>query len=167
MTFERLTFRSAEARPVSVPLKRPIVSKVSVYHDWPLILIDLHTEEGIVGRSFLEPHLKHAVHYIVPVIRDLAAARKGKPIRPLDDFHASRQSLNLVGYEGVTMIAISGLDMAAWDALAKAAGMPLARFLGGGLDPVPAYNSNGLWLNDISALAEEAADLVAEADLRL
>ena len=36
--------------------------------------------------------------------------------------------------------------MAAWDALAKAAEMPLAVYLGGSLAPVPAYNSNGLWL---------------------
>jgi len=26
------------------------------------------------------------------------------------------QALNLVGYEGLSMIAIAGLDMAAWDA---------------------------------------------------
>jgi hypothetical protein len=35
---------------------------------------------------------------------------------------------------------------ALWDALAKAAGLPLARLLGGTLEPVPAYNSNGLGL---------------------
>ena len=33
------------------------------------------------------------------------------------------------------MIAVSGLDMAMWDALAKAAGMPLAVLLGGTLGP--------------------------------
>jgi mandelate racemase len=60
------------------------------------------------------------------------------------------------------MIAVSGLDMAVWDALAKAAGMPLAVLLGGTLGPVPAYNSNGLWLTDVATLAQEAAGLVAE-----
>jgi len=39
--------------------------------------------------------------------------------------------MHLVGREGVSLIAVSGLDMAAWDALAKAAGLPLAVFLGG------------------------------------
>ena len=42
-------------RPVLVPLKRPIVSKVGAFDHWPLILIDLHTREGIVGRAYLEP----------------------------------------------------------------------------------------------------------------
>jgi mandelate racemase len=83
-------------------------------------------------------------------------------VRPLDDFQQARKALNLVGYEGIAMIAIAGLDMAAWDALAKAAGMPLAVFLGGSLGPVPAYNSNGLWLGDVGTLGAEAVDLVAE-----
>ena len=51
MAIPRLTLRSVELRPVSVPLKRPIVSKIGLFDRWPLILIDLHTEEGIAGRS--------------------------------------------------------------------------------------------------------------------
>jgi mandelate racemase len=73
-----------------------------------------------------------------------------------------RKSLNLVGEEGLSMIAVSGLDMAAWDALAKAAGLPLAVYLGGSLGTVPAYNSNGLWLTDPAGLRDEAAALAAE-----
>jgi mandelate racemase len=40
--------------------------------------------------------------------------------------------------------------------------MPLAAFLGGTVGPVPAYNSNGLWLTPLETLAAEAASLVAE-----
>jgi mandelate racemase len=29
--------------------------------DWPLILIDLYTEEGVIGRSYLEPYIKSAI----------------------------------------------------------------------------------------------------------
>ncbi|HET6467306.1 MAG TPA: enolase C-terminal domain-like protein, partial [Geminicoccaceae bacterium] len=81
---------------------------------------------------------------------------------PLDDFRQGRSSLGLLGLEGMSLIAVSALDMAAWDALAKAAGMPLAAFLGGSLGPVPAYNSNGLWLTPPELLGEEAAALAAE-----
>jgi mandelate racemase len=49
--------------------------------------------------------------------------------------------------------------MAAWDALAKAAGLPLCVFLGGTVGPVKAYNSNGLWLRDPEQVAEEAIEL--------
>ena len=164
--FEKLTLRSVDVRAVLVPLTRPVVSKVGRFDQWPMILIDLYTNEGVVGRSYLEPYLKNAVPAIVPILQDLAATRRGQPIRPLDDFQAARKALNLVGYEGVTMIAVAGLDMAAWDALAKAAGMPLAVFLGGAVGPVRAYNSNGLWLSDVPTLGREAAELVAEGGFK-
>jgi mandelate racemase len=158
----RLTLKGIRARPVVVPLKRPIVSRVGAFRDWPLVLIDLYTNEGVVGRSYLEPYLKQSFRYIVPVIEDLAEASKGQPVAPFDAYRRGVGALHLVGREGVTLIAVSGLDMAAWDALAKAADVPLAAFLGGTVGPVPAYNSNGLWLTPPDGLAAEAAALVAE-----
>ena len=127
-----------------------------------MILIDLHTREGIVGRSYLEPYLKNAARYVIPALLDLAEAQRDQPLAPLERFQANRRSLNLVGYEGIAMIAVAGLDMAMWDALAKAANQPLAALLGGTIGPVPAYNSNGLWLTDVSTLASEARELVSE-----
>lgn len=162
MSNPTLTLKSVRARPVLVPLKRPVVSKVGLFRDWPVILIDLYTEEGIVGRSYLEPYLKQSVRYIVPAIEDLATAAKGQPLAPFDAYRRGIGSLHLVGREGVSLIAVSGLDMAIWDALAKAADLPLAVFLGGTVGPVPAYNSNGLWLTPLEQHAAEAAALVAE-----
>jgi mandelate racemase len=57
---------------------------------------------------------------------------------------------------------VAGLDIALWDALAKAAGLPLARLLGGTTEPVPAYNSNGLGLIPPAAAGDEALELLAE-----
>lgn len=159
---DKLTIRSVETTAVLLPLKRPVVSKVGLYEFWPLILIDLHTEEGIIGRSYLEPYLRQSVRYIMPAIHDLVDAQKGRPIAPMEDWQRNRASLNLIGYAGVAMIAVAGLDMAMWDALAKAAGLPLAAYLGGSVGPVPAYNSNGLWLTDVDTLGAEAAELVDE-----
>jgi mandelate racemase len=135
---------------------------VGRFDQWPVILIDLQTEEGIVGRSYLEPYLRQSMRYIMSAMHDLAGGRVGKPIQPIDDFQSGHRALNLIGYEGVSLIAVSGLDMAAWDALAKAAGMPLAVLLGGSVGSVPAYNSNGLWLTDVATLGDEAGALVAE-----
>ena len=127
MTVPRLAPRAVELRSVSIPLKRPVVSKVGLFDRWPLILIDLHTEEGIVGRSYLQPYLERSVRYLVPAIRDLAEARKGRPIAPLDDFRIGRAGLNLIGLEGVSMIAVSGLDMAAWDVAGQGCGVAARR----------------------------------------
>jgi mandelate racemase len=127
-----------------------------------MILVDLYTREGVVGRSYLEPYLKQSARYIIPAIEDLAAAAEGQPLAPFDTYRRGIGSLHLVGREGVSLIAVSGLDMAIWDALAKAAELPLAVFLGGTIGPVPAYNSNGLWLTPLAELALEAAALVEE-----
>jgi mandelate racemase len=162
MKVESLTYESVRVRAVLVPLKRKVVSRVGFFDRWPLILIDLQTKEGIVGTSYLEPYLHASPRYIMPAICDLVEARRGKPLAPMADFQAGRKSLNLIGYEGVAMIANAGIDMAGWDALAKAADAPLAVLLGGTVGRVPAYNSNGLWLTDPDGLHDEAAELAAE-----
>ncbi len=160
---DTLIWRELKVRAVHVPLRRPVVSKVGVFEKLPLILLDLETEQGIVGRSYITPYLSSAARYVVPAIRDLAAARQGKPVAPFDAYEKGRKGLGLIGLEGVSLMAVSAIDMAAWDALAKAAGKPLAVYLGGSLGPVPAYNSSGLWLSPLDGLAAEAAALAAES----
>jgi mandelate racemase len=127
--------------------------------EWPLVLIDLLTEEGIIGRSYLEPYIAKSMRYLVPALNDLGALLKGRKVAPIELFDAARKSLQFVGYEGLSMIAASGLDMATWDALAKAANLPLCVMLGGSIGPVKCYNSNGLFLKEPGALAEEALEL--------
>lgn len=159
MRFSSLTFKSITARPVVLKLKRPVVARIATITDWPLILIDLHTEEGVVGRSYLEPYAVNTMKYLIPALHDFGEMLKGRRVAPLELYEAARRSLHFVGYQGLSMIAVSGLDMAAWDALAKAAGMPLCVLLGGSVGPVKAYNSNGLWLQKPEAVAAEAIEL--------
>lgn len=162
MKYNTLTLRQVEARPVVLKLNRPVVARIATIEDWPLILIDLHTEEGIIGRSYLEPYIVKAMRYLVSALKDLGEVFHGKQIAPIDFFETARKSLHFVGYEGLSMIAASGLDMAVWDAHAKAAEMPLCRLLGGSIGPVRAYNSNGLWLSAPKVVAEEAIELKEE-----
>jgi mandelate racemase len=159
MQHASLTVRGITARAVVLKLKRPVVARIATITDWPLILIDLVTEEGIVGRSYLEPYIVKAMRYLVPALNDLGAMLMGRRVAPVELFDAARKSLHFVGYEGLAMIAAAGLDMAAWDALAKAADCPLCVLLGGSVGPVKAYNSNGLWLSEPEAVAEEALEL--------
>ena len=144
MNFETLTLLQIMARPVVLKLERPVVARIATIEDWPLILIDLHTEEGVTGRSYLEPYIVKSMRYLVSALNDLSELLQGKQVIPVEFFEMARRSLHFVGYEGLSMIAAAGLDMAAWDALAKATDMPLCRLLGGSVGPVKAYNSNGL-----------------------
>jgi len=138
MKQETLTFRKLEARPVVLKLQRPVVARIATIEDWPLILIDLHTEEGVTGRSYLEPYIIKSMRYLVPALNDFGNLLRGKQVIPVEFFETARKSLHFVGYEGLSMIAAAGLDMAAWDALAKSVGMPLCSLLGGSVGPVKA-----------------------------
>ena len=159
---KQLTLTGIVARPVVLQLARPIVARIATIMEWPVILVDLHTAEGIVGRSYLEPYTVRTMKYLVPAVQDLGEVLRGRPVCPSELFHLARKSLHFVGYAGMSMIAVSAIDMAAWDALAKAANMPLCVLLGGSVGRVPAYNSNGLWLKDPAELAEEAVALREE-----
>jgi len=159
MQLAKLTLKSVRARPVVLKLKRHVVARIAAISDWPLVLIDLFTEEGIVGRSYLEPYTPKTMRYLIPALHDLGEMLKGHQVTPAELYAMARKSLHFVGYQGLSMIAVSGLDMAAWDALAKAAEMPLCMLLGGSVGPVRAYNSNGLWLKAPEAVAAEAVEL--------
>ena len=161
-----LTFKSIKARPVVLKLERPVVARIATITEWPLILIDLYTNEGIVGRSYLEPYTVKTMKYLIPALHDFGELLKGRPVAPVEMYGLARKSLHFVGYQGMSMIAVAGLDMAAWDALAKAAGVPLCVLLGGSVGPVPAYNSNGLWLKAPKAVAAEASELRDEGGFK-
>jgi mandelate racemase len=162
MSFQTLTLQSIRARPIVLTLKRPVVARIATLADWPLILIDLHTEEGVIGRSYLEPYIPKSMRYLIPALRDLGEMLKGRRLAPIEFYEGARKSLHFVGYEGMAMIAVAGVDMAAWDALARAAGVPLCVLLGGSIGAVPAYNSNGLWLKSPAEVASEAVELREE-----
>jgi mandelate racemase len=157
-----LSIRDLRARPLVLPLKRPIVARIATITEWPVIAIDLVTDDGVVGRSYLEPYIATAMKYLVAALQDLGKLLQGRRVSPFELFAAGRRSLHFVGYQGLSMIAVSGVDMAAWDALAKSAGVPLCVLLGGSVGPVRSYNSNGLWLQPPAALVDEALALCTE-----
>jgi mandelate racemase len=126
-----LTLKSIQARPVVLKLKRPVIARIATLTDWPLILIDLYTEEGVIGRAYLKPYIPKSMRYLLPALHDLGEMLKGRRLAPVELYDAARKSLHFVGYEGMSMIAVAGVDMAAWDALTRAAGVPLCVLLGG------------------------------------
>ncbi len=164
MTNAALTFRDLRLRSVEVPLARPLVTRVVTIDKAAFVLIDLETEEGVTGRAYLFGYSGAGNACFMPALRWLADALKGEKIDPETLFDKARKTLTLMGHEGIALMAVSGFDMACWDAHAKARGKPLVEVLGGATGPVPAYNSNGLGLIAPEAAADEAKRLVAEGN---
>jgi mandelate racemase len=156
-----LTVRAIRARPVEVPLNFVLGTSRDVLRRVPLLLIDLETEEGITGRAYLFCYLRAAVPGMVSLLSEVEAQAKGETVDPAALAGKLGRRFTLIGVQGIVRMALSGFDVACWDALAIAAGQPLARFLGAEVKPVQAYNSCGLGLmDDLGLLAAEAEKLL-------
>jgi mandelate racemase len=139
-----LTFRELRATPVSVPLANPVRTASGNVTHAPLVLINLITEEGVEGRAYLFCYTPLVLKPVTALIENLGALLKGASLAPAEVERALDARFRLLGNTGLVTMAIAGIDMAVWDALAHAAKMPLARLLGGEVKPIPAYFSQGM-----------------------
>lgn len=154
-----LTIRAVHTTPILVPMRYALGTSAARVTEAPLLLIDLETEEGIAGRTYLFCYRPAGVRAIALLLEDAVSLIKGDPARPADIAAKLARSFTLMGVTGAVRMALSGLDAAMWDALAIAAGLPLASMLGHAPRPIRAYNSCGLGLMAPSALADEAQRL--------
>jgi mandelate racemase len=159
---EPLTIRSVDAMLVMAPMRRPLGTSAMRITEAPLVLLDLQTEEGITGRAYLFCYLESAGRAAITLTRDASAVLAGTVAAPAAARQALEARFKLLGARGLASAVLAGVDVACWDALAIAAGLPLARMLGATMRPTAAYNSNGLGLVEPRAAADEALELVAE-----
>src|SRR5215471_9300849 len=158
MTVPLLTFR---AIAVEVPTTYALGTSRGVITKAPLLLIDLETEEGITGRSYVWSYFPAAAHAIAKILEEVARVVSGERLAPAELWQKLSERFALIGVQGIVRMAMAGFDVAAWDALAIAAGWPLATLLGSTPKRVPAYNSCGLGLMAPDRLADEAEKLLA------
>jgi len=142
----QLTVRALRSIAVDVPMTYALGTSQARITKAPLLLIDLETEEGITGRSYLFCYLSAAAPPIARLLDEIARMVKGDRVAPADLWAKLAKRFMLIGVQGIVRMAMAGLDVAAWDALAIAAGVPLATFVGGTARPIRAYNSCGLGL---------------------
>ena len=154
-----LTIRGVRTTPVLVPMNFALGTSAARVTEAPLLLIDLETEEGITGRTYLFCYRPSGPRVVALLLEDAVSLIKGERVRPADIAAKLARRFALIGVTGTVRMALSGLDAAIWDALGKAAGVPLASLLGSSPQPIPAYNSCGLGLMAPAAVADEAVRL--------
>jgi len=133
------------------------------WRDWKTldyVMVRIDTDAGISGWGDAFGYgaaraTKAAVdHMVAPHII-------GKDARDIAGISFFLQQINHIwGRYGVTMFAISGIDIALWDIAGKAAGLPVHALLGGACRAeIPAYASLFKY-NDVDAVAERTAHAV-------
>ncbi|WP_246791844.1 enolase C-terminal domain-like protein [Burkholderia perseverans] len=154
-----LKFRELKATPVRLPMSNPIRTASGTIADAPFVLIDLHTDQGVSGHAYLFVFTPLVLKALTTLITQLSERLEGKPLAPLDTRDALESQFHLVGNTGLVSMAIAGIEMALWDAHARALGVPLVRALGGTPQPVPAYSSIGMLGAEASCrLAEQSVE---------
>jgi mandelate racemase len=162
MTAAPLTIRALRSTGVEVPMTYALGTSRGTLAKAPLLLIDLETEQGVTGRSYLWCYFAAAVPAIAKILEEVERVVKGERVAPIELWSRLAERFALIGVQGIVRMAMSGFDVAAWDALAIGTGLPLAALLGAEDKPIAAYNSCGLGLMKApEAVADEAEKLLA------
>jgi mandelate racemase len=158
--FPALTVHGISAVGVEVPMSFALGTSRGRITKAPLLLIDVETAEGVTGRSYLWSYFPRAMTAIASILQEVEECTKRDAVAPAALWSKLAERFALIGVQGVVRMAMAGFDIACWDALAVAAGVPLVKLLGGEPRRIPAYNSCGLGLMPADALANEAEKLL-------
>ena len=156
------SIRSITVRPVAAPMSLPLRTSSAAITTAPLVLIDVMTDQGIVGRSYLFTFTTANLKPVVALVESMGEMIIGDALAPFGIEKKLRQKYTLLGVHNMVLFAIAGIDMAVWDAWAIALGQPLVNVLGGRPRPIRAYNSKGLGIMPPAEVGKEAETLVAE-----
>ena len=148
------TIRALKVRAERVAMAHPHRTASGVVAESPLVLVDLETSEGVTGHAYVFTYMVAALRPLADLITNLEPLVVGQPLAPDTLTRALLARFRLLGPYGLTGMAISGIDMAGWDALARLHEVPLCRLLGATPRPTPAYG--GIGYDGASESAREA-----------
>ncbi len=147
---------------VDVPLVKPIATAIHRMSSVGCVLLELETDQGIVGESLvytLNGVRLRALHEMLLGFSHQVEGRDAHYIAAI--WRDSWNEMNPIGHKGFSIAALSAIDIACWDLLGRAAGLPLHQLFGACRDRIRTYASGGLWLSQsIDSLVEEAAGFV-------
>lgn len=140
-----MRIRSVDAIALKIPFSDLYDGPRAKRRGWTefdTLLVRIETEDGLVGWG--EAFAYGCASAVGALIRDTVAPLvAGQEITDVAAFTLKlQQDLHIWGRYGITIFAISGVDIALWDLAAKKAGQNLATHLGGRVrDDITAYAS--------------------------
>ena len=137
------TLQALQVRTVRVPMQHPHQTASGIVSESPLVLTDAVFNDGTIGHSVVFTYTPSALKPTADLIRNFEALVKGDGLAPAEIEQKLAKRFRLLGTQGLVGIAISAIDMALWDALARSHDTSLIRLLGGVEKPIPAYGAVG------------------------
>ena len=74
--------RSVTARSLVVPIARPVKTAFAVIDAAPMVLIDIKSDQGVTGHSYIFGYTKLTLPPLVHLIEEIGRELTGKPIAP-------------------------------------------------------------------------------------
>jgi mandelate racemase len=142
-------------RCVNVPMP-PHRTASGVITGSPLVLLSVQTDAGVQGHSITFTYTPAALKPTADLMKNFGPLLEGKTLAPAalsDELHGR---FKLLGTQGLVGMALAGIDMALWDALARSHGLALHALLGGAPRPVRCYG--GVGYDGVDGTARAAAD---------
>ena len=132
------------------------------YDEREALLVKVHTDDpSIVGWGEAAMWGGPWATSVACIEREIAPLVIGlDPTRPEYIWERVYQQTYYHGRKGILLSCLSGVDIALWDILGKASGMPVWRLLGGFGRPLKAYASSGYYRRDYS-VDDLAADVAS------
>ncbi|HXJ38767.1 MAG TPA: enolase C-terminal domain-like protein [Bryobacteraceae bacterium] len=130
-------------RAVRVPMPVPHRTASGVITESPLVLVDIPTSDGVVGHSMVFTYTVAALGPTAALIQNLGPLIQGRPLAPAQIERELAARFRLLGTQGLVGMALAGIDMALWDALARTHQTSLVQLLGSVEQPVRAYGAVG------------------------
>src|SRR3981081_4382086 len=97
-----LTIRSIRARGIDLALQRPVETASGVMRTAPLVLIDLHTEEGIVRGRTMRCYTRVALEPPTVLVANLEPLLRGDAAVPAAVERKLQRHFRLLGPQGLT-----------------------------------------------------------------
>ncbi|MDH3221570.1 MAG: mandelate racemase/muconate lactonizing enzyme family protein [Gammaproteobacteria bacterium] len=147
---------------VNVPLEAPIATAIHRIESTGCVLLELETDQGLVGESYVQTLNGVRLGALHEMLRGFAHQVEGRdPHMVAQIWQDIWNEMNPIGHKGFSIAALSAIDIACWDLLGKAAGLPLHKVFGACRERVKTYASGGLWLSQpIDSLVREAAGFI-------
>src|SRR5258705_12414239 len=98
MSTTTATIRSVKARAVIAPISRPVKNAFGVIEAAPLVLIDVATDQGITGRSYIFAYARLTLAPLVHLIEEIGHDLTGRAIAPFDLTPAMDAQVLLLGW---------------------------------------------------------------------
>ncbi|MEZ5726626.1 MAG: mandelate racemase/muconate lactonizing enzyme family protein [Burkholderiaceae bacterium] len=148
---------------LSVPFADPPQTGFLTLPNIDLLVVEVETRDGVVGTGHLHP-LAGGMRTLQTCIHEmLAPLLIGQDAREVEALWQKMwQATYIQGRMGITVMAMSALDIALWDAVGRAEGKPLWQLWGGRPDPLPIYGSGCFRGLGHDGMIEKAKRFVAQ-----